>query len=181
MTTFFETKEQFLTFRKAWAAASQAGTLQREHHLLYNIIRSKPITNGFTPITNTNKLQNGAYINHGLYLGHLVLFSARQHARNIVKYRESGGDRYAKTLKFYEHMFQSVIQPFLDHLPEQKELRGDKIIDLNYEWWLNRFIEYPMPSIAPRNAFWDKGQEVANKIFAKQITHDQIWAALMEG
>ena len=32
------------------------GCMEASHHMLYNILRNKPIHNGFTPITNKNKL-----------------------------------------------------------------------------------------------------------------------------
>ena len=84
-TTFFNDKEHYLNFRKAWAEASnapermstlerndwgtyrKAGNLTAAHNFLYSLLRGKDALKGFTPVTNTNKLSNGAYINHGLY------------------------------------------------------------------------------------------------------------------
>ena len=65
--TIFDTKEQYLTFRAAWAKAAQKKQLTAAHMVMYNLIRNKPIHKGFTPVTNTNKLLNGMAINHGLY------------------------------------------------------------------------------------------------------------------
>ena len=64
--TIFDTKEQYLAFRTAWAKAAQAKVLTVEHMVLYNLIRNKPIHRGFTPVTNTNKLLNGMAINGAL-------------------------------------------------------------------------------------------------------------------
>lgn len=97
---FFESKEHYLNFRKAWAIACSSaraksttepcdewitttgwngyvskgtgthrvyGWLRAEHHILYNILRNKPVDNGFTLISNVNKLTNGFYLNQGLF------------------------------------------------------------------------------------------------------------------
>ncbi len=66
-TNTFETKEQYLAFRAAWAKAAQDGKITAAHHVLLNILRGHPIERGFTPITKTTKLQSGHRINHGLY------------------------------------------------------------------------------------------------------------------
>ena len=65
-TNTFETKEQYLAFRAAWATAAQSKELTAEHHILFNILCGRPIDHGFTPITKPSKLQNGFRINHGL-------------------------------------------------------------------------------------------------------------------
>lgn len=93
MKHFFDTKEQYLLFRKIWARAVKSpraksyilpsdewiwnnhsaytgyvshntGTIRRKgwitpaHMILYNIIRNKPIDNGFTDVTNPYKIAN---------------------------------------------------------------------------------------------------------------------------
>lgn len=65
-TKYFETKEQFIAFRTAWAKAAQAKKITASHMVMYNIIRGKEIDHGFTPITNHTKLLNGTPINLGL-------------------------------------------------------------------------------------------------------------------
>lgn len=72
--TNFNTKEEYLAFRKAWATAVNNGEeISAEHHALYNILRGYPASRGFTPITNANKLRNGTPINNGLYYAVLLL------------------------------------------------------------------------------------------------------------
>jgi len=86
-TSIFETKTEYLNFRAAFAAAcndarrkstmkkeycesslyKEQGWLRSEHFLLLNILCGRPIHSGFTLITNKIKLENGAYINAGLY------------------------------------------------------------------------------------------------------------------
>ena len=64
--TYFKTKQQYLQFRKAFATAANAGTLRAEHFIFLNIVRGLPYTRGFTPVTRTTKLSNGANIWQGL-------------------------------------------------------------------------------------------------------------------
>jgi hypothetical protein len=87
MTTYFKTKQQYIAFRKAWAAAHQAKILTREHQILFNVVCNKPITHGFTPTTNITKLQNGQYINHGLYWGSTLLNQLTGHSGVWAKSR----------------------------------------------------------------------------------------------
>ena len=65
----FNTKEQYLQFRKAFAKAAQAKTLRAEHFIFLNLVRGLPYHRGFTPITNKNKLANGNHICLGLDKG----------------------------------------------------------------------------------------------------------------
>ena len=81
---FFDTKEDYLNFKKQWASAvndkrakkelikksythygnevdcsyQKKGWVQAVHHVIYNIVRDKPFDYGFTAITDKNKLQN---------------------------------------------------------------------------------------------------------------------------
>lgn len=92
MTTYFETKEQYLTFRKAWTKAvnddrakktlreekvkvgktiyinkyRDEGWITSTHHVLFNLLCQRPIDNGFTPVTNRNKLSHGMAFNGSL-------------------------------------------------------------------------------------------------------------------
>lgn len=78
MTTnnkFFETKEQYLAFRAAFAAAQnnprakkgepdacgyrKRGWLSPAHYMLLNLTRGLPYDRGFSPITADRKLNNG--------------------------------------------------------------------------------------------------------------------------
>lgn len=103
-TKHFETKEQYLNFRAAWASAvndervkkklvtkvwSHNGTkeeykervpgwISAAHHMLYNILRNKPFDNGFTPVTKPSKLLNGHSPNYGLYM-------AANHLKSVIR------------------------------------------------------------------------------------------------
>ena len=60
-TAFFTSKEHYLKFRQAWKDYVNAGGTQTSQQLLiYSLLREKPENHSFTPITNPNKLRNGA-------------------------------------------------------------------------------------------------------------------------
>jgi len=87
--SIFNTKEQYLSFRDAWKSAAgsdkrKSGWLHVEHHILFNILCDRPADRGFTPITSSNKLKSGTYINHGLYFGMSTLMSLQAIATEIV-------------------------------------------------------------------------------------------------
>ena len=113
--TFFKHKEHYLAFRAAWAKAVNSekaksrtvpcdewnedtcdftkgtgrarvkGWVTGAHVMLYNILRGKAHDVGFTPITNTNKLQNGSHINEGLYQARNMLSRQIRHANRALK------------------------------------------------------------------------------------------------
>lgn len=72
---FFQTKQQYLAFRAAFAAAQnnprakkgkpntngykEPGWLTASHYMLLNSVRGLPLTRGFSEIANKNKLHNG--------------------------------------------------------------------------------------------------------------------------
>lgn len=58
-TIFFASKEAYLNFKKTWAEKAQKKEISSSDIILYNLLRGKPSTNGFTPITNKIKLANG--------------------------------------------------------------------------------------------------------------------------
>ena len=60
------TKSELNAFKKQWAIASQSKNLLASHHVMYNILRGYSPERGFSPITNHNKLTNGAAINLGV-------------------------------------------------------------------------------------------------------------------
>lgn len=74
---FFETKDQYLAFRAAFATAQNSprakkgkpmppfghrnkGWLTASHFMVLNVVRGLPLLRGFTPVTNAIKLANGA-------------------------------------------------------------------------------------------------------------------------
>ena len=83
-TTFFNSKEEYLTFRKNWAVSVNSleakkklfegehgtrhvdGYLSATQHFVYLFLCGKDVTIGFTPVTNKVKLDNGARPNRAL-------------------------------------------------------------------------------------------------------------------
>jgi len=61
-TTFFTSKEHYLSFRKAWATTFNNPETQRTltptHFLLYSLLREKPYNHGFTPIQRLSKIES---------------------------------------------------------------------------------------------------------------------------
>lgn len=108
-TNTFETKEQYLAFRAAWATAAQSKELTAEHHILFNILCGRPIDRGFTPITKATKLQNGFRINHGLY-----------HAAQSLQYRMVNEEFMAP---FGDTITKEMIEGL--EIPEVKSLNSD--------------------------------------------------------
>lgn len=66
---FFGSDEGYHALERHWSALvnSPIGkTLGPEHHLLYQALRGKDWRQGFAPITNQRKRDNGAFYNWGL-------------------------------------------------------------------------------------------------------------------
>ena len=59
-TTFILFKEQYQLFNEKFIEAANAKSLTSANMILNNILRNKDARRGFTPITNTNKLNHGA-------------------------------------------------------------------------------------------------------------------------
>lgn len=99
---FFETKEQYLNFRKAFSAAVNdprakkfrkegystytKGWMTGAHFMLLNALRGLPVTRGFSPITSELKLMNGAIANQAIdanrrHLEHVVA-AAKSYVEN---------------------------------------------------------------------------------------------------
>ena len=104
--TYFKTTQQYLQFRKAFATAANAGTLQAEHFIFLNIIRGIPYTRGFTPVTRTTKLSNGANIWHGLDVGMRRLRRVAHSANDIKQIPKNATSQGGSD-------FRQFITPFL--------------------------------------------------------------------
>ena len=118
MTTYFETKDQYLAFRKTWAKAAQDKVLTGAHHVLLNILRGHPVERGFTPITKTTKLQNGFRINHGLYFAAGELSYLVTCASSDGGYQKSRAEAFIKPFgdTFTLEMLVSVEVPQIPNL-----------------------------------------------------------------
>ena len=126
---FFETKEQYLAFRKAWANAvnsdkaksktvysefydgtiREPGWITAAHHIFYNIVRNHPIDTGFTPVTRKTKLENGAIINGGLYEGWVALKAVVETAKEKTN---SSFFNKPKISDYRERQLVAFLEPF---------------------------------------------------------------------
>ncbi len=132
--SIFKNKEHYLSFRAAWKTAANSAmakngasiTLDAEHHILCNILRGRPFDRGFTPITSTNKLSNGAIINHGLYFGMDVLTSIQEIAKKITSGKNittHAGERITQFLAPFNNTITVEVLAALD-LPDVKPLES---------------------------------------------------------
>jgi hypothetical protein len=109
MITHTLSKHEFLQFQSAFKARATSGKNQAADMLVYNIIRGKDPKRGFTAITNTNKLNNGA----GEWFG---FTQAKYNALLYImspKKRELFKDKY--TVEFTDEQF-AVFQAILKGL-----------------------------------------------------------------
>lgn len=56
INSYFATREEYLKFRAAWKVLAQKKELTSTHMLLFNLLLGRDEKKGFTPITNSNKL-----------------------------------------------------------------------------------------------------------------------------
>lgn len=95
MTTerYFETKEQYLAYRKAWKHASVATAA---HHMLNNIIRGRDPQFGFTPFQRPSKFEGQGIFNQGAYRAYIELI----HLRNSLEHGRKDSYGYKKAERF---------------------------------------------------------------------------------
>jgi hypothetical protein len=169
MTTYFETKEQYLNFRKAWAIAVNderakkkleknswgdivrvPGWTTSAHFMLYNILRGKSIYHGFVPVKNKNKLTNGAYINHGFY-------EAARDLRHVIRCAQASEERTS---------YQSrVLDLFMD--PIKDVLTVEQLAKIK------------VPEIKPIESNYGKGSKIVRSILAGEIkTLEEVYDIL---
>lgn len=116
----FKTPKQYWAFRGGWATAVNAdqakstvsqygykkpGCIGATHTLLFNLLCDKPIDNGFTEITNSNKLLNGMLVNQSL-------FTAAQQLQLIINYAK----QYDELSPYRKDRVDAFLQPLNQHL-----------------------------------------------------------------
>ena len=140
--TIFTHKEHYLAFRAAWAESinSKEFEITGAYHMLYNILRGKAFDHGFTPITRTTKLQNGAYINLGAYNAARDLYVMLNDIDNCRSYAYG---RLQKMLSVFQgtvtdDMFKMVAEDLPDRFPMTSDYGpymkvAEFIIDMRFE------------------------------------------------
>jgi len=165
MTTLFETKKQYFYFRKTWADAVNSprakttktnyGWLRAEHMILYNILRQRAFDKGFSPITNTNKLENGAYINYGLYNAWNTLSSHIGRAKKIVEADKKGGFLKLKRSTTVSEWDTKYVKDFLE------PFAGTVTVKM--------LAKVELPEVVMLESNYGKGRKVAKLIIASDI------------
>lgn len=84
-TTYILSKEQYQLFNEKFIEAANAKSLTSAHMILNNILRNKDARRGFTPITNTNKLNHGAAAWQGYLEARSHLISDLRWSRKALK------------------------------------------------------------------------------------------------
>lgn len=80
-TKYFDSKEHYLAFRKAWAKAvnNKDIHLNAEHFMFYNAIRGLDITRGFTERKSLKKIYHQGWVNLGQDNAHFRLKQAARY------------------------------------------------------------------------------------------------------
>jgi len=116
----FKSKEHYLAFRKAWATSVNSKENKRTgdkrvdaaHHMLYNILRDKPFYNGFSVISNSNKLMNGMYFLQSLVQTHIKLSHIKY--LTTLDYLNNINEKYVNN---FLEIFEGLIdKDFLKHV-----------------------------------------------------------------
>lgn len=176
-TSIFKTKEQYFTFRKSWSSAVNndkakppVAWLHASHHILFNLLCNKPFDNGFTPITNINKLKNGTYLNHGLYYAMVDL----KYMQSIAKKIGAGNKFFGKKPADYEvERLREFFAPLSDTITD------DMVADI-----VNMLATLELPTVAPLYSNYGKSKQVADKIINGEFKPNnfaQIYTAVQDG
>ncbi len=88
-SNLFDSKEKYLAFKQKWSELAAKKQLSATMMVFYNVVRGLSLELGFTPITNTVKLENGqkpngAYINASASV-HGILFPQHEFQENHRK------------------------------------------------------------------------------------------------
>lgn len=84
-TTFVLFKEQYQLFNEKFIEAANAKSLTSANMILNNILRNKDARRGFTPITNTTKLNHGTNAWQGYLEARSHLISDLRWSRKMLK------------------------------------------------------------------------------------------------
>ena len=142
---------------KKWTTREN-GWLTRTHHLVYALMCGKVATKGFTPITNKNKLEHGAYINHGLYFAYQDLRGLAKLAQSHLRHVEKGSNTwFLKRKSGDEFEMPSNLKNFLE--PFQGTINLEMLIKL--------FEHCPKVDVIESN--FGKGKKLAQKIISGEI------------
>jgi len=167
---FNNSKEQYLYFKDVWSKACNSDEfhLTREHFLFYALITGKDVRKAFTPTTNENKLNNGAYINHGLYFAYQDLKFIANAAHRYVQQVEKGSNTWFiknKDGKKLPPCVEAFLKPFDGTITPETILA----------------VYQHCPKIEPIESSYGEGMRIARELLAKdrrQITAEELWECI---
>lgn len=97
MTYIIQDKQTFKAIQAVFQQCARQKKTTSAEHIFYNIIRGKPLTHGFTCVTNANKLKHGMKPYHGYdaaksmlrwHIGHFKNWSAHWGENILTKYKD---------------------------------------------------------------------------------------------
>ena len=170
---YFENKDHYLAFRKAWAAsvANPNIRLTAAHHMLYNLLRGKNIDQGFTDRTNVKQIYHQRWINFGAGEAQRILNTFRTHPRHItLEYVSTRAEGFL--IPFDGTVTPRMLVTAVEEMPTVEKKFDILADDLTFdEWLLTRSL-------------LDELNAVANELIANQkpldpdmakVLHDNIW------
>jgi hypothetical protein len=128
-TRFFDDKQHYLNFLKAWKKAAQRSQKKGEdwacltgaHMFFYAAVRGRNVYEAFTPIHKETKLRNGFHINQGMYYAYEWLTRLARYAKDD-NYRW-GQEQVEEFLKpFNGTIDKERFVAIVNQLPELKPL-----------------------------------------------------------
>lgn len=133
-TDFFESKEHYLAFRKAWSNAMNSDekhNLEAYHHVLYAALRQRNYLAGFSPIVRESKLlahwDHSPYRNGALVLDRIM--KLRDQTKAFLEGSETGW-----RVEYINQMVNEALKPFDGAVtPEMLLEVGNYIADTNPE------------------------------------------------
>lgn len=137
----FTCKEHYLAFHRAWADACHDDRAKKQikeakvkswpdgsiyirkyrtdswltasHMVLYNLLRDKPITDGFTPIHDVRRLAAGHHINLGFYQAAIGLWFVVENARrSLIPPADDAKDYVKRNHQHRKENVEKFLEPF---------------------------------------------------------------------
>lgn len=147
------------------------GWVTDAHHALYNTLRNRPTETGFSPVTKTIRLQNGAYINHGLWWAVTVLIDHITTAK-----------QYNTLLKKIEEFKET--RPSFTRYNEKRIKRLEQFLEpFDGTVTIEMLASMLVPPVQPIESNFGKGMKLAKAIIEanrKPVTYEDMWNMYQE-
>lgn len=111
---FIISKEQYLSIKARWSETSNCHSAK--DHIIYNVLRGFPLDRGFSPVTDSNKLANGAEAWQAFTQ---AKSSAAFQFREIMHYEHDNADRKLRNEKAFAERIDSLNKQYgIEFTPE---------------------------------------------------------------